>query len=68
MKENQVEEIFSNNNYIPIKYINENNFINTIYVYKNKTKNFIFYICKKRKSCKGRGKINIKKEEFIILH
>ena len=57
MNENQVEEIFTNNNYIPIKYINENNFINSIYVYKNKTKNFIFIFAQIGKVTKEEEKL-----------
>ena len=66
LTDNQVKEIFINNNYINIKHIDEKNYINTTYVYKNKTKNFIFYQCKNRKNCTGKGKIDIKKKEFIV--
>ena len=31
----------------------------TTLVYKSFSKNYIYYICKNRKSCKGRGKTNI---------
>ena len=62
----QIKEIFINNKYIYIKHIDETNYINTTYVYKNKTKNFIFYQCKNRKNCTGKGKIDITNKEFII--
>ena len=53
---------------IPIKNSNESNGLTTIYVYKSKSKNNIFYIYKNRKQCKGKGKINIKKKQFIIAY
>ena len=34
----------------------------------NKSKNNMLYICKNRKQCNGKGKINIKKKQFIITH
>ena len=64
LTDNQVKEIFINNKYINIKHIDEINYINTTYVYKNKTKNFIFYQCKSRKNCTGKGKIDIKKRIY----
>ena len=66
LTENQIKEIFITNKYINIKHINESNYINTTYVYKDKTKNFIFYQCKNRKDCAGKGKIDITNKEFII--
>ena len=66
LTDNQIKDIFINNKYINIKHINETNNIKTTYVYKNKTKNFIFYQCKNRKDCTGKGKIDITNKEFII--
>ena len=38
------------------------------YINKNKCKNYIYYICRKRNSCKGRGTIDKKQKIFITTH
>ena len=50
----------------PIKYYDDTLNIKIIYVYKSRCKNFIYYKCNNQNLCKGRGKINKEKKEFII--
>ena len=68
LTDTEIKEIIHNKNYIPIKHLNETNHIKTNYIDKSNSKNYIFYICKNRKSCKGRGKISLQTKEFIITH
>jgi len=63
----QIDNLFNKNNYIPIKYIDEKNQIKTTYKYKAKTKNYIFYECARRNKISGKGKIDINKKEFYIV-
>ena len=62
LTEKEKTEIFENNHYIPlIKYVSHAKTI-TKFIFKNKSKNFIFYSCKLKDKCKGKGKGNIKKK------
>jgi len=66
LKDKEIKEIIDNHNYISIKHLDEKRQITTIYKYKNKCKNNIYYICKERNSCIGRGKID--KKKFSLSH
>jgi hypothetical protein len=64
LKENEINEIINENNYIPIKSTINKITAKCIYLYKSK--NYILYICNKRKQCKGRGKGDLKNKIFKI--
>ena len=66
LNKKEIKEIINNNHYIEIKHNDEETHISTIYKYKNKCKNFIYYICKERNKCNGRGKVDINEKKFII--
>ena len=67
MNDIQIKNIIENHIFTTLTFYNPVDKIKTTYTYKSCSKNFIFYICKKRKDCNGRGKIDIKKKQFILI-
>ena len=63
-----IKDIKANNGKTIISIYSKENNITTKYTFKKETKNFIFYQCKKRPLCKGKGKFNKKNEIFQITH
>ena len=49
-------------------FYNKDNNQNVVYKIQTISKNYIFYKCRERPKCPGRGKLDLKREKFVIIN
>ena len=68
LEEDVINNLKINEGKVDIKIYNPNNNKQIIYSYQNQPKNYYYYHCKKRRNCKGRGKLNKNNFTFEITN
>lgn len=68
LSEEEITKFINNRDFNnPIIKYDDSNKVKTKYIYTSYSNNYIYFVCNKRRKCRGAAKINIKNQKLIII-